>query len=340
MDNALSTLFYVSEAGHLPVQPAGADIAFLGARFHPALEGLRTARLSLQQYFRPYASELQERGFPVGSGFPAPHTQDFVLLLLPKGTEEGLYMLAQGLRALKEDGLLVCAADNKAGGGRLKKLLGHFGLRNIVDISKNKARAACAKKTGCNEEALQGALDKGGLQPVLSGAFVSMPGIFGWDKTDRGSEILAQHITGLKGRGADFGCGYGYLSRAALEAQVSELICIDADFRAVKACQENLSNGHTGTALKFFWEDLSAPSASFQDLDFVVMNPPFHEGRKTDIATGQAFIVTAARALRPGGVLWMVANTHLPYEQVLRENFQNLEAPYEGEGFKVFHGVK
>jgi 16S rRNA (guanine1207-N2)-methyltransferase len=51
--------------------------------------------------------------------------------------------------------------------------------------------------------------------------------------------------------------------------------------------------------------------------DAIVMNPPFHRGQDTRVDVGRAFIHAAARALRRGGGLYLVANRQLPYEGVL-----------------------
>ncbi len=53
-------------------------------------------------------------------------------------------------------------------------------------------------------------------------------------------------------------------------------------------------------------------------LDLVVCNPPFHRGPAKDSAAAYAMFADASRALRPGGELWVVYNSHLPYRTELR----------------------
>jgi 16S rRNA (guanine1207-N2)-methyltransferase len=68
------------------------------------------------------------------------------------------------------------------------------------------------------------------------------------------------------------------------------------------------------------------------------MNPPFHEGRAADPALGQAFIEAAAKALRSGGRLFLVANRGLPYEAVLAGRFpQSGELARDGN-YKILWG--
>jgi 16S rRNA (guanine1207-N2)-methyltransferase len=75
-------------------------------------------------------------------------------------------------------------------------------------------------------------------------------------------------------------------------------------------------------------------------LDFIVMNPPFHDGGAEDRRLGQAFIKKAAEMLRKGGVLWLVANRHLPYEAELKEAFKRVNPVGDGGGYKLFEAVK
>ena len=70
------------------------------------------------------------------------------------------------------------------------------------------------------------------------------------------------------------------------------------------------------------------------------MNPPFHEGRKDKPDLGIAFIKNASKSLRKKGVLWMVANKHLPYEQTLNSEFFKIEKIVEKDGFKIFRAEK
>lgn len=344
MDDVQGTIFYPLTQGLIDRPEAAHHVAVLNAPLCAELAELADAHLFLQQYFKPRATALQDQGYTVSSTLPGGEEAcDYVFAVLPKNAVEAQYLAARGLAALKPGGFLVCAAGNKAGGGRILKMLQHFGLGNLENISKNKMRVVWGRKEECDEEAIHDSVRAGEMQPVLNGDFVSQPGIFGWDKIDRGSDILAQHIPpDLSGRGADFGCGYGYLSRYAAQNcdAVHELVCIDADYRAVRTCQENLKETRDDLTLRFFWEDLTGSVSGVSDLDFIIMNPPFHEGKKTDYDIGLAFIQTAFESLSPGGALWMVANAHLPYENALSERFSSVDKKFEREGFKVFCAIK
>ena len=52
-------------------------------------------------------------------------------------------------------------------------------------------------------------------------------------------------------------------------------------------------------------------------VDLVVLNPPFHAGPAVHTGLAEHLVAEAGRALRPGGELWTVWNSHLRYRPVL-----------------------
>lgn len=340
MNPAYQTLFYPFETGRLERPQAVQRILFMNAAFCAGLAPFDKKSYLMQQYFRPGAAQLQAEGYAVQSTVPDEGAFDFIFLAAPKNITEVKYLLASGAKILKEGGILLCSAANDAGGGRLKKLLETLGFSGIQQESKYRARAAWARKEVLNVKYAEEWITDGSPQKILGGRFVSQPGIFGWDKIDKGSEILARHLpVDLQGSGADFGCGYGYLSDHVLSRNpgVHEFFCIDADFRAIECARQNLASFKN---VRYFWEDLAQPLLNLSGLDFIVMNPPFHAGKAADPALGQAFIASAHAGLRAGGRLYMVANATLPYEEGLQKLYSSVQKKYEGEGFKIFEAVK
>lgn len=153
----------------------------------------------------------------------------------------------------------------------------------------------------------------------IDGRWHVAPGVFSADAVDPGSALLAAAVPAhLKGRAADLGAGWGFLAATALErcAGISEFHLVEAHATALDCARRNVRDPRA----RFHWADATDWTGAM-DLDAILMNPPFHAGRAADTGLGRAFIASAARLLRPGGTLWMVANRHLPYENVLRANF-------------------
>lgn len=296
----------------------------------PVAELKKFSDITCQTVWRDAFRTLQKDGIKADPLPPSEGAFDYILCDIPKNMTEAEGLLATALRLLKTGGILMAAAPNDAGGRRIPALFEKAGLA-FEKIAKARCTLCMASKA--DNAALENTAD---FQPVLDGAFISCPGIFGWDDIDIGSAALAQCLSGLSGTGADFGCGYGYLTRMALECggeNIKAFYSADADARAVEACRRNCP------AAKCEWLDLSRETLPAA-LDFIVMNPPFHKGKSLDIALGQDMTQKAWATLKRGGVLWMVANNHLPYEPLLERLFSSYERLAQTHGYKVFRAVK
>ncbi|AWN35612.1 class I SAM-dependent methyltransferase [Methylobacterium radiodurans] len=261
----------------------------------------------------------------------APASLDAAVLLAPPGTVERRYAIALALRALKPGGRLTALAPKDRGGSRLGKELAGFGCASTEEARRHHriCTAACPETPRGLEEAIA----EGGPRHVDNLALCTQPGIFSWDRLDPGSALLLATLPTLRGRGADLGCGLGILARAVLGSEaVTALACIDIDRRAVEMARRNLSDARVSLR----WADIRETDPDLAKLDFVVMNPPFHDGGAEDRALGQSFIARAAGALRHGGALWLTANAHLPYERVLGEAFAEVTLKASANGYKVY----
>jgi 16S rRNA (guanine1207-N2)-methyltransferase len=258
-----------------------------------------------------------------------------LVMLAPPGTVERRYSLALALRALEPGGRLKALALKDRGGSRLRKELESFGCAVIETVKSHHRICAAARPEtilGLNEAIAEGAARV--IQPF---GLWSQPGVFSWDRVDPGTALLAQKLPAFTGRGADLGCGVGYLARAVLTSpKVERLALIDLDRRAVDAARRNVDDPRAD----FHWADATNGDVPLEKQDFVVMNPPFHDGGSEDRRLGQSFIRRAAVILRKGGVLWLVANRHLPYEAVLNELFSSVEVKADQGGYKVFEVKK
>ena len=253
-----------------------------------------------------------------------------IVIAAPPGTLERRFVLAHGLRALAGGGELVALAPKDRGGARLRAELEGFGC--VVVESARRHHRLCRVRRPPAPRGLEAAIAEGGPRLVPSLGLWSQPGVFSWDRIDPGSALLTQAPLALCGRGADFGCGAGVLARAALAfAEVGEIALIDIDARAVAAARRNVIDPRA----HFAHADVRSPGAVPTGLDFVLMNPPFHEAGAQARALGAAFIAAAARALAPGGRLVMVANIALPYEAVLAAHFATVAPAARARGYKL-----
>jgi 16S rRNA (guanine1207-N2)-methyltransferase len=256
------------------------------------------------------------------------------LILAPPGTLERDFVLAHALRALRPDAPLTVLAPKDKGGSRLRKALEGFGCAVREDARRHHRFCFTARPT--EPRGLDAAIAAGAPRIVPALELWSQPGVFSWDRPDPGSLALIAALPALSGRGADLGCGVGLLARRVLASSaVTALACVDVDRRAVDCARHNLDDPRVTVT----WEDARRLEGA-DDLDFVVMNPPFHDGGAEDRALGIGFIEAAARRLARRGVCWLVANRHLPYEAALGAAFASVSLKGEGGGYKIFEARK
>ena len=289
--------------------------------------------ITCEQSFRPDFLRLKNATPRIENG-----SWPLGLVLLTKHKEENFANIARGWSLLEPGGTLVCAGANDDGAASLEKQVGKvFGLAD--SLSKFQSRVFWITKSDRPPPEYWQKLAT--LQPIIDlgdSDIVSQPGIFSWDHIDDGSALLT---TGwpedLAGHIADFGCGWGYLSfilRAYDSVQRIDLI--DAEYRAIEAARINVNDDPRAS---FHWLDLTREPAP-ATYDAIVCNPPFHTGRASTPALGQGIIEAAARALRPGGSLYMVANRGLPYEPILKKSFASFETLADNNKFRVTRAVR
>ena len=258
-----------------------------------------------------------------------------VVILAPGGTIERDYVLAQALRVLQPGGSLLAFAPRDKGGARLKKALERFGCTVIEDARRHHRFCRVTRPQAPRDIAEAIAAGAPRIVPALG--VWSQPGVFSWDRIDPGSARLIELLPSLSGEGADLGCGVGLLAAGVLVSpKVTALACLDIDRRAVACAQHNLTDPRATVR----WADVRAVDEELTGLDFVVMNPPFHDGGAEDRSLGVGFIQAAARMLRRGGACWLVANRHLPYEAALSAAFASVKIHADVGGYKIIEARK
>jgi 16S rRNA (guanine1207-N2)-methyltransferase len=168
--------------------------------------------------------------------------------------------------------------------------------------------------------------------------FVSKPGIFGWNKVDRGSELLVEalreHQSEMATAGSllDLGCGWGYLILATQDLPVKTRVATDNNIAAVSAAKENFRR--TGLEVTTTVDDCGSQLTG--PFDLILCNPPFHQGFSISEALSKKFIAQAARLLSRTGTALFVVNQFVPLEKLASEHFSSTRLLMHKDGFKVF----
>jgi 16S rRNA (guanine1207-N2)-methyltransferase len=146
-------------------------------------------------------------------------------------------------------------------------------------------------------------------------------GAFAGSAIDLGSRFLLGFVDRFPPaarRVVDLGCGTGVLSVAAARALPdSRVLAIDESWAAVRSARATAAANALASRIAVEQSD-ALQGVTDGSVELVLCNAPFHRGTARESATAFKMIDGAARALAPGGELWMVFNSHLPYLPALR----------------------
>ena len=311
------------ESGALTLPPAG-WVAVYRPRVGDDLSDLPAGRVVVLTGFRPDHDHFAQR-FAVE---PAP-PYAAAIVCLPRAKAEARALIAQAAAEVVPGGVIALDGQKTDGVDAVLK-----DLRGRVTLSDSLSKAHGKIATFPAGPGLE---DWAARPTIVAGGFQTLPGVFSADGPDRGSVLLAQALPARLGpKVADLGAGWGYLARAVLAREgVKRLEVIEADAAALACARVNLTDDRA----RFHWAD----ATTFRPenlVETVVCNPPFHTGRDADPGLGAAFIRAARRMLAPDGVLWLVANRHLPYDAVLAEAFLEVEEMGGDGAFRVIRARK
>jgi 16S rRNA (guanine1207-N2)-methyltransferase len=251
--------------------------------------------------------------------------------------EVNLLHFSLAARALASGGRLVCGFPNKLGAKRFEKEL-ERGWALEGNESKAQSRIFWCTKSEENlsSSVVQSWERSSSATMVPDTSLWASPGCFSWKEIDEGSTLLVSNLPQLQGRGADLGSGYGFIASHILANNpfVKRMHLLENHAVSVFQSQKNISDSRA----EHVWCDITDQSSlptGLKNLDWVVMNPPFHTAGVFDFELGKSFFVLALKLLRPGGSLYWVANRHLPYIPRLELKKTKLRMVTENSKFLV-----
>jgi len=242
-----------------------------------------------------------------------------VVLRLPKGLAALDEMAEAAARSADPSVLLL-------GGGRLKhmsrgmnEVLGrHFGhVRASLGVQKSRVLVASGpvRPTGRSTYPVTGVDAELGLTICAHGA------AFAGAAVDLGTRFLLGLRDSYPAAArdvVDLGCGTGLLAVAAAQTLPdAAVLALDESRAAVLSATATARANGVARRVEVHRTHLMRGVAD-RSVDLVLCNPPFHRGNTRDSAVAFEMIAEAARTLRPGGELWLVYNSHLPYLRALR----------------------
>ena len=266
---------------------------------------------------------------------------DTVLCHLPRGRAVQEELIRGAAWVLRGGGQLYIVAHKQAGiKGAIAYARDLFGRCSVVQQKKGFHVAVTVKPDHLmvpqpEDETVRRQVMLGDQEAVL----ISKPGVFAWDRLDAGTAALigAMQI-GPHDRVLDLGCGTGLAGLAAARCGVSGFVTlVDADVRAVESARRTLMANDASNFEVLLSDCVSAVEG--QRFDVVITNPPFHQGVGVDFDVAHQFVAGASRVLKPGGRLFLVANRHLRYSDVIQKSFITFAPVYMDNRFQVLSAV-
>jgi 16S rRNA (guanine1207-N2)-methyltransferase len=256
-------------------------------------------------------------------------------------------IINQARKTLAVDGELYLSGFKNEG---IKTYVDKAAVLMNTQAKKNKggktALLAVIENTAESNGDLEGDLDDKDYTSFVdldlngSTKIISKPGVFGWNKIDRGSEFLIEHLpdvlTSFSNQPIDvidIGCGYGYLTVMAntIIAPGSRFLATDNNIAAVECCKRNFSRFDiSGDAVV----DDCAESVN-EKFDLVLCNPPFHQGFDIESDLTSKFLMTARRLLKKGGCAFFVVNSFIAIEKKAATIFDDVSMLENNGSFKL-----
>lgn len=242
---------------------------------------------------------------------------------LVDGVELVLVRLPKSLDRLRDVAGLIAAHATPSvrviAGGRIKHMtpamndvLREFFDRVDVTHARQKSRALIA--TGLHDGT--DPLPRSKIHPLPGIGNVTvcaMGGVFAGTGIDIGTRFLLENLPErIEGDGiVDLASGSGVVAAVlALQHPDRTVIACDQSAAATQSTQATAVANGVRDRIDVRRDDALSLLAD-DSVSFVALNPPFHEGSSVDEQIAPRLFADAARALRPGGELWTVWNSHL-----------------------------
>ncbi len=272
------------------------------------------------------------------SAFPPATSENYQWIIINQPRQKALLRMlidcAAGL--LADDGVVWLAGENKAGIKSADKLLkARFGRLKKLDNARHCTLFEAGQVSGSRVFEPTEYRDKWLLDVKPHEIrVVSYPGVFAHGRLDAGTSLLLQALRGMEltGEVLDFACGAGIIGAfIAKDKPGCRLSLLDTNALALRSSEETFSaNQLQATCIAS--DGLNELTGKY---DFIVSNPPIHAGVKTDNQLGVRLLGSAHQFLNPGGTLIIVANIHLPYENLLSRTFRHRRQLLENDRYKV-----
>ncbi|CAL4322924.1 Ribosomal RNA small subunit methyltransferase C [Buchnera aphidicola (Neophyllaphis podocarpi)] len=250
----------------------------------------------------------------------------------PKNKLEAIFELKNITSLLPIGFNIFIVGESKNGVKSSKKM-----LENIIEIKKIDNARNCILNHGIIKKKIKFKIsDFLNIYVWNNIKIASLPGVFGFNKIDEGSELLASTFRNnfIKGNVLDIGCGNGILSTSILQQNhklIKNILLIDDNLTSIVSSKNTLKiNNLKGTVF---------PSNVYSNIkyknffDLIVSNPPIHIGLRLNFKIITKIIKYSKHYLKFKGELRIVVNKSFSCKRMPHKNFSILK---QNEKFIVY----
>lgn len=243
---------------------------------------------------------------------------DFVLIQIPKNMSYFEDILCRLTRHLHAQSQLVCGSMVKHLAPTSFELLQKYIGETTTSLAEKKARLVFAR---FEKAAVTSPYPQSVKLDGFDIAFSNNSNLFSRDKLDIGSRFFLSHLP--KGNFKtilDLGCANGVIGiKAKMLHPDAKITFSDESAMAIESAQTNYQH-HFKDEAHYIWTNCFEGQAK-GTMDLVLCNPPFHQGTTVGDFIAQQMFLDAFDALKVGGFLRVIGNTHLGYQVRLKKLF-------------------
>ncbi len=173
---------------------------------------------------------------------------------------------------------------------------------------------------------------------LKQGYFYSKPGVFGWDKVDKGTELLlscANILFHQKDNHSqtllDLGCGYGWIILNCDAYGFASMTATDNNAAALRCIEANAQQ--LSTPVNIVASDCA--NTIDEKFDVILCNPAFHQGFKHSQSLTEKFIVACRQKIKKEGIALLVVNEFINIRSLCEKNHLTENLVAQENGFKV-----